>query len=288
MGASRAADVKFGLHLGTINPKIWVDVAEEADRLGFESVWIPEHVVVPHGSEGSPHHGSEHPPIPPSVPIYDAFAYMSFFAARTERLHFGTHVYNIGLRHPFLTARAATTVDVLSGGRLELGIGASWLRAEWDAMGLDFDTRGARVDEAIEVCRRLWTEDAVEYHGNFFDFGPVTFEPKPVQALGPALQIGGDGPAAFRRAATVGAGWMPMNHTLEQVPASLARIHEIAERHGRTEPVQVTLFGDVTKPEDVEPLVAAGVTRIMVRPWTRTSDAMESMQRFADQVIQRL
>ena len=216
---------------------------------------------------------------------------MSFFAARTERLHFGTHVYNIGLRHPFLTAaRAAATVDVLSGGRLELGIGAGWLRAGSGMPWASTSTPAAHGwTRPSRSAARLWTEDAVEYHGIFFDFGPVTFEPKPVQALGPALQIGGDGPAAFRRAATVGAGWMPMNHTLEQVPASLARIHEIAERHGRTEPVQVTLFGDVTKPEDVEPLVAAGVTRIMVRPWTRTRRRpWKSMQRFADQVIQRL
>ena len=73
------------------------------------------------------------------------------------------------------------TLDVVSRGRLDLGIGASWLRAEWEAVGLDFDTRGARVDEAIDVCRRLWSEDVVEHRGRFFEFDPVMFEPKPVQ-----------------------------------------------------------------------------------------------------------
>ena len=121
-----AGTMKFGIHLGTVNPRFWADVAEEADRLGFESVWVPEHLVVPVDSTGSPHRGADHPPIPPDVPIFDAFGVLSHLAARTERIRLGTHVYNIGLRHPFITARAATTVDVLSGGRLELGIGASW------------------------------------------------------------------------------------------------------------------------------------------------------------------
>jgi probable F420-dependent oxidoreductase len=281
-------NMKFGLHLGSINPRGWVEFAEEADRLGFESVWVPEHLVVPLDSAGSPHHGSDHPPIPPTVPIFDAFGVLCHLAARTERIRLGTHVYNIGLRHPFVTARAATTVDVLSGGRLEFGIGASWLRAEWDAVGLDFDRRGARVDEAIDVCRRLWSEEVVEHHGEFFDFEPVAFEPKPIQRPGPALQIGGDGPAALRRAATVGTGWMPMNHKLDDLPGSLARIAELAKRSGRTSPVQVTLSGEVDTPDDVTPYAAAGVTRLLVRPWTRSRDAIDGIRRFADRVLKPL
>jgi probable F420-dependent oxidoreductase len=277
--------MNFGLHLGSVNPRIWAELVEEADRLGFESVWVPEHLVVPLDSSGSPHHGSDHPPIPPTVPIFDVFGVLCHLAGRTEKIRLGTHVYNIGLRHPFITARAATTVDVLSGGRLELGIGASWLRAEWEAVGLDFDRRGPRVDEAIEVCRRLWSEEVVEYHGEFFDFGPVAFEPKPVQRPGPSLQIGGDGSAAFRRVATVGSGWMPMNHALEDLAASMARIDELARLAGRTEPIQLTFFGDVSKPEDVDRYRAAGITRLLVRPWSRSSEAIDGIRRFAGDVI---
>jgi probable F420-dependent oxidoreductase len=278
----------FGVHLGSVNPRGWADVAEAADRAGFESVWVPEHLVIPLAASGSPHHGAEHPPIPPTVPVFDAFGVLCHLAARTTRIRLGINVYNIGLRHPFITARAAATVDVLSGGRLELGIGASWLRAEWEAMGLDFDQRGPRVDEAIEVCRRLWTEPEIEHHGRFFDFAPVAFEPKPVQAGGPPLQIGGDGAAAFRRVATVGAGWMPMNHTVDQIPASLARIQEQAERAGRGGPVQVTIHGEVSRPEDVETYAAAGITRLLVRPWSRSSEAVDGAARFAAEVIEPL
>jgi probable F420-dependent oxidoreductase len=277
--------MKFGLHLGSVNPRLWVEMAEEADRLGYESIWVPEHVVVPLSSEGSPHHGADHPPIPSNVPIFDPFGVLCHLAARTEQIRLGTHVYNIGLRHPFITARAATTVDVLSGGRLELGIGASWLRAEWEALELDFDRRGPRVDEAIEVCRLLWNEEVVEFHGEFFDFGPVAFEPKPVQRPGPALQVGGDGPAALRRVATVGTGWMPMNHRLDELPASLSRIAELSESAGRSAPIEVTVTGEISTADDVRRHAEAGATRLIVRPYRRTSDAIEGIRRFAEQVM---
>lgn len=273
--------MKFGIHLGSVNTRFWGDIAEEADRLGFESLWVPEHVVVPLSATGSPHHGSDHPPIPSDVPIYDALGVLCHLAARTTQIRLGTHVYNIGLRHPFLTARAATTVDVLSGGRLNLGIGASWLRSEWEAMGLDFDTRGARVDEAIEVCRRLWTDAVIEHHGKFFDFGPTAFEPKPVQRP-LALHIGGDGAAALRRAATVGAGWMPMNHSLADLPRSVERLTELAKSAGRDELVEITIGGDVATADDVARYARVGATRLIVRPWTSSREAVDGMRRFAD------
>lgn len=130
--------MKIGIALGTVRPDRWAEVSSEADRLGYESVWMPEHLVLPVASDGSPYAGEEHPPIPADVPVFDAFAYLSYLAGCTERIRFGTHVYNIGLRHPFVVARAVTTLDIVSGGRAEFGIGASWLKAEWDAVGLEF------------------------------------------------------------------------------------------------------------------------------------------------------
>jgi len=275
----------FGVHLGMLNPRLWADAAVEAERVGFESVWIPEHLVVPLAATGSPHAGSDHPPIPSDIPIFDALGVLCHLAARTSSLRLGTHVYNIGLRHPFVTARATSTLDVLSGGRLAFGIGASWLRSEWEAVGLDFDRRGALVDEAIDVCRRLWTEPVIEHHGEFFDFGPLAFEPKPVQQPGPALHIGGDGPAALRRAATVGTGWMPMNHRLDQLPASLERLAALCERHGRSTPVEVTFTGRTASADDVARHADAGVTRMVVSPWERSKDALDGIRRFADEII---
>jgi probable F420-dependent oxidoreductase len=277
--------VKFAISLGMLNPAAWVAVTEEADRLGFDSVWIPEHLVLPVDLGGSPHDGQEHPPIPSDIPVFDALGYLCFLAARTERIRFGTQVLNIGLRHPFVTARAVATLDVLSGGRVDFGVGASWLEAEWRAVGLDFASRGRRVDEAIEVCRRLWAEPVVEHHGEFFDFDPVAFEPKPVQQPGPKLHIGGDGPAALRRAATVGDGWVPMNHTVDQIPAAVAKLAELRERAGREGRVEVTLGGQIESPADAAAYEAAGVDRVFVRPWRRTSDALDSIRAFAERFI---
>ncbi len=277
--------VKYGLQLGSLNPSAWVAVTEEADRLGFESVWMPEHLVLPVDLGGSPHAGREHPPIPADVPVFDAMVHLAFLAARTERIRFATHVFNIGLRHPFVTARAAATLDVLSGGRFDFGIGASWLEGEWDAVGLDFATRGARVDEAIGVCRRLWSEPVVEHHGRFFDFGPVMFEPKPTQQPGPPIHVGGDGAAAFRRVATVGDGWVPMNHTLDRMAGSLARIAELRADAGRDPGFEVTMSGVVDDDAAIERYAAAGVTRVLVRPWQRTSGALDAISDFSERFI---
>lgn len=277
--------MRFGVHLGAVRPSRWPAVAEAADELGYDSVWMPEHLVVPMASAGSPHDGSDHPPIPSDVPIHDPFGMLAFLAARTSQIGLGTHVYNIGLRHPFTTARGAATVDVLSGGRLLLGVGASWLRAEWDAVGLDFDARGPRVDEAITVCRRLWTEPVVEHTGAHFSFGPTAFEPKPVTDGGVPLHIGGDGPAALRRAATVGAGWMPMNHSLADLPTAVDRLRALADDAGRPPP-EVTV-SSVAAPtvEDVEHWTAAGATRMLVRPWQRSSEAVDGIARFASTFV---
>jgi probable F420-dependent oxidoreductase len=277
--------VKIGISLGTLRPSLWAEATREADRLGYESVWIPEHLVIPVAMTGSPVEGDDHPPVPANVPVFDALSYLSFLAGQTKQIHFGTQVYNIGLRHPFVVARAVTTLDVASGGRVEFGIGASWLEAEWDAVGLDFKTRGRRVDETIEVCQRLWSEEVVEHHGEFFDFGPVMFEPKPVHAPWPPLHIGGDGPAALRRAATVGDGWYPMNHELEEIPAAAKRIAQLRADVGRSGTVEITLGAGPSDLDGLRYHADLGIGRMLVRPCTSTKDAIESMRRFADTVL---
>ncbi len=277
--------MKIGIALGTVRPDRWAEVTEEADRLGFESVWLPEHLVLPVASAGSPYAGAEHPPVPSDVPVHDAFAFLCFLAGRTSQIRFSTHVFNIGLRHPFATARAVTTLDIVSDGRAMFGVGASWLESEWEAVGLDFASRGRRVDEAIAVCQQLWTEPVIEHHGEFFDFGPVMFEPKPVQKPWPPIHMGGDGPAALRRAATVGDGWIPMNHAVDQIPADAARIAILREKAGRPGPVEITM-GVGADLDSLRQAAAAGVGRALVRPWTRGSETIDSLRRFADEVLE--
>jgi probable F420-dependent oxidoreductase len=280
--------MKIGVQLAGMNPKFWTAGAQAADAAGFESVWLPEHLVFPVEMNGSPHAGDEHPPIPSNTPAFDALLSLAAIAATTKDLRLGTNVYNIGLRHPFVTARAITTLDVLSGGRVEFGIGSSWLEEEWDATGLDFATRGRRVDECIDICRRLWSEDVIEHHGEFFDFKPVTFNPKPIQQPGPVLLIGGDGKAAKRRAALVGDAWLPMNHSLVQLPAALQEINDARAAAGRAGTTTLTIGGGIDGPDDVARYRDAGVDRVIVHPFTPSKEAIDGINRFGDEVIAKL
>lgn len=267
-----------------LNPRMWREVTQTADRLGYESVWIPEHLILPVHSSGSPFSGQEHPPIPPDIPVFDPFVYMGALAGCTESIRFGTHVYNIGLRHPFISARAVATLDIVSSGRVELGIGASWLAEEWAATGLDFGTRGRRVNEAIAVCRRLWTDKEIEHHGEFFDFEPVMFEPKPFQPRIP-VHVGGDSAAALRRAALLGDGWIPMNHTLDQIPGSVSKITSMREAAGITPDIEVTMGLPVETRDDLARYEEAGVGRVLVRPWSSSREAVDGLKRFAGEVL---
>ena len=276
--------MKIGITLGTVRPDRWTEVTCEADRLGYESVWMPEHLVLPVASDGSPYAGQDHPPIPSDIPVFDALAYLSYLAGRTEQIRLGTHVYNIGLRHPFVVARGIATLDIVSGGRTEFGIGASWLEAEWAAVGLDFAKRGSRIDEAVAVCQRLWSDQVIEHHGENFDFGPVMFEPKPIQSPWPPMHIGGDGAAAQRRAALVGDGWIPMNHAVEQIPLAASRMAELREQAGRPGTVEITM-GVEAEIDALRHAAESGVGRALVRPWSSGRQTIDGLRRFADEVL---
>jgi len=273
--------VRFGVALGRMHPSMFTAAVEAADELGFESVWFPEHLVLPVAMAGSPFAGADHPPVPPSTPVYDVFAYLAFLAGRTTRVRLGTHVYNLALRHPFVAARAVQTADVVSGGRLELGVGAGWLQAEWEAAGLDFATRGDRLDEALEVCVALWTDERVAHEGRFFSFDEVMFEPKPVQRPHPPVSIGGESRAALRRAARYD-GWIGLDHTPESVRAPVATLRALrAESDSADRRFTVTVGGRVESPEDVERFAAAGVDRLIVSPWARTRHVPAGLEQFA-------
>lgn len=280
--------VAFGTTI-MAGPRRWGDIAKAAEQAGFESVWVPEHLIMPvkmTGEPNSPHEGE--PPISASTPAFDPWIQMAIMAAQTTTLRVGINVYNIGLRHPIITARALTTLDAASGGRVEFGIGASWLSQEWQVMELPFETRGRRVDESIRVVQRLFTEEVIEHHGEFFDFQPVGFLPKPSQNPWPPMHIGGDSAAAMRRAALLGDGWIPMQQTLESLAGNVERIRQMRIDAGRAGPFQVTLGARVTTLDDVRRYTDAGATRLLVQPFTNPREAAEGFRRFGDEIIAKL
>ena len=267
--------------LSRLHPAFHLEATLEAERLGFESVWMADHLVFPLGASGSPHPGAEAPPVPPSTPVFDAFGWLCFLAGQTSRIRLGTNVYLLALRHPFAAARAVQTLDVVSQGRAEVGVGAGWLREEWTAAGLDPRTRGRRLDEALEVCTRLWTEATIEHHGEFYDFAPVMFEPKPVQTPRPRIHVGGESEAALRRAVRY-EGWFGLVHSPASAAERVASLRSARAAAGRAgEPFEVTLSAGPGVEEQVEDFARAGVDRLVVAPWRRSRECSESLQAFA-------
>jgi len=189
--------------------------ARRADAAGFDSLWVGDHIAF-------------------HVPILESLSLLSFLAAATERATLGTAVYLLPLRHPVLAAKTAATVDLLSGGRLVFGVGVGGeFPPEFEASAVPVSERGARLDEAIPLVRRLWSEDAVKHDGRFHRFGPVTLAPKPVQPGGPPIWIGGRAPAAMRRAGRLGDGYVSTMTSAERYRSNLEAIAGAAREAGR-------------------------------------------------------
>jgi probable F420-dependent oxidoreductase len=192
-----------------------LDQARRIEAAGFDSVWVGDHV-------------SFH------VPIMESLTLLSFVAGVTERVRLCTGVYLLPLRHPTTTAKVTSTLDVLSGGRLTLGVGVGGeFPPEFEACGIPVEERGARSDEAIEVLRRLWTEDRVEHRGRHFGFGPVSLDPKPLQPGGPPIVVGGRKGPSFRRAGRLGDGYISHMCSAAQYRENLAAIAQHASAAGR-------------------------------------------------------
>lgn len=199
--------------------------AEMAEALGYDAIWVSEHIVF-------------------YVPTFDAVTTMAALAARTSRVRIGSAVMLLPLRPPAAVAKAVSTLDIISGGRITLGVGVGGEYAkEFEVCGVPIRERGGRMNEAIEVLRALWTEDSASYNGKYFQFTEVSMQPKPAQAGGPPIIVGGRSDAAILRAARLGNGYMPYLFTPEQYAAGLDKIQVYANDAGRQlENFQATLY----------------------------------------------
>jgi len=275
--------VKFGVALGLLAPKYWNDVAIEADKLGFDSLWMPDHLIFPCDMSGSPFPGHDHPPVPPNTKLFDTFGYLCFLAAKTKHIRLGTNVYLLGLRHPFIAARAIQTLDILSNGRAQVGIGAGWLRQEWEVAGLDPKTRGKRLDEALTICKKLWTQEIIQHHGEFYQFNEVMFEPKPIQKPHPPIYIGGESEAALRRAVLHGNGWYGVSHSYDSVKPIIKQLHDIAHSESKNiKNIELLTAGKIVHKDDIKRWKETGITQLIVSPWEKGSQALDGLKHFAD------
>jgi probable F420-dependent oxidoreductase len=228
--------MKFGLafasSVGT-DPESALEICRRAEELGFESVWGGEHVIRPTNIE-SPYPYSEDGSMPgePETPIPDPLIWLAYVASVAPTLRLGTCILILPQRNPVVLAKEVATLDHLSGGRVELGIGVGWLKEEFDVLGVPWARRGARNDEYIAAMRALWAGPHAEFHGDFVDFDPVTCSPRPLQASIP-ITVGGDTPAAVKRAARLGDGFFPGTGDVEGLRKLIRELAAAAEDHGR-------------------------------------------------------
>jgi probable F420-dependent oxidoreductase len=279
------------LALSGVSPRHYASLAAEAEAAGFESVWVPDHLVFPEVMPTSYlYTDTGEPPIPSTTAVYDPWVLLGAIASVTETIRLGTNVYVLPLRHPIAAARSVLTVDRISRGRVTLGAGVGWLTAEFGIVGLDASTRGKRMDEMIGLLRRLWTDEVVEHHGDHYDIPPVYFEPKPFQRPIP-IEIGGSSPVALRRAGQLGDGWIEIgSRDHDELAAKVRIIHEERAKAGREQlPFLVSVGIDVdATAEEVTDLAALGVDRVVVRVPDGTGDRgalSELVQRFATTTI---
>ncbi len=212
---SLPSDVKCGMVISGQDGASVKRSARAYEAAGFESLWVGDHVAF-------------------YVPIMESLTLLSYVAAATERVRLCTGIYLAPLRHPTTTAKVASTLDVLSGGRLTLGVGVGGeFPPEFEACGVPVAERGPRTDEAIEVMRALWSRDGAEYHGEHFDFGPIDMNPKPAQPGGPRIIVGGRKGPTFRRAGRLGDGYISHMCSPQQFAQNMTSIAGHAEQAGR-------------------------------------------------------
>lgn len=264
--------MKFGLafaaSIGT-EPASALDVCRIAEEVGFESVWGGEHVIFPSTIESAyPYTSDGKVPATADTPIPDPLIWLAYVAAAAPTLRLGTCILILPQRNPLVLAKEIATLDHLSGGRVELGIGVGWLREEFDALGVPWARRGARTDEYVEALRTVWSGQHVEFHGEFVDFEPLTCTPLPPQGPDVPILVGGDTDAAIRRAAKLADGYFPGEGSVDGLRDLTTRLHAECERQNRN-PDEIEInamfsahMGDPAA--GVEAMRELGVGRVMV------------------------
>jgi probable F420-dependent oxidoreductase len=207
--------------------------AQRAEALGYHSGWVSDHIAWPADIASKyPYTPDGSFPAPQDMPWLDPIGTLFFVAGCTERLRLGTTVLILPYRPPVQTAKALASLDVVSAGRLILGVGVGWMQEEADVLGMPFDHRGQRSDEQLEIFRALFTDAHPSHQGRFYEFPPVGFEPKPVQTPLP-IWVGGNTEAAYRRVARYGAAFHAAFEPIDDVRAAWARIQELVKAEGR-------------------------------------------------------
>ena len=267
-----------------------LEICRRAEAVGFESVWGGEHVIYPtHYESPYPYTEDGRMPAEPETLIPDPLIWLAYVAAAAPSLRLGTCILILPQRNPLVLAKEIATLDHLSGGRVELGIGVGWLREEFDALGVPWERRGARTDEYVAALRAVWAGPHAEFHGEFVDFDPVTCSPRPVQERVP-IMVGGDTDVAIRRAARLADGYFPGANDPAELERLIGEVAKQAEEHGR-DPADIeinAIFGaQMADPAaGVEQLTELGVSRAMLPAFFFAGpEGMDQLTEFGEEFV---
>jgi probable F420-dependent oxidoreductase len=289
--------LKFVVSAAYCPPVQLCELARACDDAGFEAIAVSDHMLHPKEPRTPyPYTPDGKPRWEPFTPWPDPWVAISAMAAVTQRLRFLTTVYVLPMRNPLQVAKTVATAAVMSGGRVSLGIGAGWMREEFEAMGQEFESRGRRMNEMLEVIRKLFAGDGyVEHHGEFYDFEPLEMRPLPSHPV--PILVGGFSKAAKRRAATLGDGWISDLHTTQEIAIHVAEIRKLRVAGERaTEPFTVVAAAsDAYTLDGYRRLEDVGVTHVQTLPWKIFGSAGETVEekragvaRFGDEIISKL
>lgn len=290
------AGVKFILALAMCPPERIVPLAREAEAAGWDAVAVPDSVFYPEKVSGDyPFTADGKRFWPADAPFVDPLVAIPAMAAVTERISFVTNVLKTPLREPLLVAKAVGSAAAMFPGRVELGLGLSWMPEEFDWLGQEMKTRGKRLDEQIEVIRALLAGGWVEHHGPHYDFDRLRMEPAP--GPGVPIHVGGHSDAAMRRAARLGDGWLGAQMGRDELVATIERLHAALAAEDRDPTGYTVAATPLVKPdpEAFAQLADAGLTGVITVPWYFSGGdpddpghQMDSLHWFADTVIRPL
>ena len=261
----------FGLHRGSsAEPDVLARRARTAEDAGFESLWVGDHIALPFDAAD-----------PPAQPRLEAVTALAHLAALTSRVRLALGVIVLPQRQPVLLAKQLTTIDVLSKGRLIVGVGVGYVEPELRALGASLADRGVRTDEYLGAMRALWDEPGPAFDGRFVGFAGVLQRPRPVQRPHPPIVVGGHSPSALRRAVLAGSGWYGWELDLAGTARALDDLREASRRHGR--PAELgELEITITPPgvpdlETARQYAALGVHRLAIQPRTMDGSAIDDL-----------
>ncbi|ODQ84845.1 TIGR03619 family F420-dependent LLM class oxidoreductase [Mycolicibacterium holsaticum] len=271
----KSTGLQFGLQM-VVGTRHYAQVGAIAEEAGFTSLHVPDHLVYPDRIPADYPYSDDGvlrldgvELLSNDLACYDPFVQLGFLAACTQSVRLITAVCIAPLYHPLALARSLATVDRMSSGRIELGLGVGWLGAEFDAVGAEFHNRGRRTDSIINILRRLWTEEIIEYQDQHYRFGPIRFNPKPFNRAAIPVHVGGSSRAALKRAGRLGDGWIEIgSRSLEEFNEMLSIVNQARADAGRADlPFAITTTAvRYDTVDDYRRLADLGVSRVVALP----------------------